>query len=59
MIFFVHFKYPSCYWLLEEYTRLIDFYSGSPDALFAGKDNVIDSLFDTLENTTPKIQKAA
>jgi hypothetical protein len=48
-----------CYWLLEEYTRLIDFYSGGPDALFAGKDNVIDSLFDTLENTTLKIQKAA
>ena len=34
-------------------------HSGGPDALFAGKDNVIDGLFDALENTSPKIQKAA
>lgn len=34
-------------------------HAGGPDALFAGKDNVIEGLFDALDNTQPNIQKAA
>ena len=32
-----------------------DLHSGGPDVLFAGKDNVIDGIFDTLEATQPKV----
>lgn len=31
-----------------------ELHSGGPDALFAGKDNVIDGIFDTLESLQPE-----
>lgn len=34
-------------------------HTGGPDALFAGRDNVIDGLFDALEKTNPNIQNVA
>ena len=34
-------------------------HAGGPDELFAGRDSVIEGLFDALENTIPRIQKTA
>jgi type I restriction enzyme R subunit len=34
-------------------------HAGGPDALFAGKENVIDGVFETLESLKPRIQEAA
>lgn len=34
-------------------------HAGGPDELFAGRDNVIDGLFDVLASTLPRIQKTA
>ena len=33
-------------------------HAGGPDELFAGKPNVIDGLFHTLEDTLPRVQEA-
>jgi type I restriction enzyme R subunit len=33
-------------------------HAGGPDALFAGKPNIIDGLFHTLEETLPRVMEA-
>ena len=32
-----------------------DLHAGGPDELFAGKENIIDGIFETLETTQPKV----
>ena len=34
-------------------------HAGGPDALFAGKENVINAVFETLESLEPRIQSIA
>ncbi len=34
-------------------------HAGGPDALFAGRENVIDAVFGTLESLEPRVQRAA
>jgi len=34
-------------------------HAGGPDALFAGEDNVIDAVFQTLKSLEPRVQSAA
>ena len=34
-------------------------HAGGPDALFAGKENVIDAVFQTLDSLEPRVQHAA
>ena len=34
-------------------------HAGGPDALFAGKENVIDAVFETLKSLEPRVQHAA
>jgi type I restriction enzyme R subunit len=34
-------------------------HSGGPDALFAGKENVIDAVFQTLRSLEPQVRKVA
>ena len=36
----------------------IGIHTGGPDELFAGKSNIIEGLFHTLEETLPKVMEA-